>query len=48
MLLEEVKFYPLKDKTLMKKIINAAEVDEYDFFEKIDENDHDDKPMSVN
>ena len=32
----------------MKKIIEATEVDEYDFFEKIDENDHDDKPMSVN
>ena len=30
----------------MKKIIEATEVDEYDFFEQIDEAKHDDKPMT--
>lgn len=42
------KLYSLKDKTFMKKIIEAIEVDDYDFFEQIDEVEHDDKPMSIN
>ena len=32
----------------MKKIIEVNEVDEYDFFELIDEAEHDDKLMSIN
>ena len=30
------------------EIIEATEVDDYDFFEQIDEIEHDDKPMSIN
>ena len=30
------------------KIIEATEIDDYDFFEQIDEVEHDDKPMSIN
>ena len=32
----------------MKKIIKVAEVDEYDFFEQIDETEHDVRTMSIN
>ena len=42
------KLYSLKDKTFMKKIIEATEVDDYDFFEHLDEVEHVDKPMSLN
>ena len=30
------------------KIIEATEIDDYDFFEQIDEVEHDDKSMSIN
>ena len=30
------------------EITEATEIDDYDFFEQIDEVEHDDKPMSVN
>ena len=30
------------------EITEATEVDDYDFFEQIDEIEHDDKPMSIN
>lgn len=42
------KLYSLKDKTFMKKIIEATEIDDYDFFEQINEVEHDNKPMSIN
>ena len=30
------------------EIIEATDVDDYDFFEQIDEVEHDDKPMYIN